>query len=148
MQETYEGFDQTPGRGWRALAANGNYQEAATLIDDFIAESPSARGKLGILNFHAGQMHAAAGNYEAAKVRLLLSLQMSYPPELEPQAKQWNAYVMATIAFLQGDKESLQKHRDEIARSSNDNGENSNLEAADRLLQNLGKPYSEAYLGK
>lgn len=55
--DSYEAFDQTPGRGWRALADDAKYQEAATLIDKFIAESPNAHGNIGILNFHAGQMH-------------------------------------------------------------------------------------------
>lgn len=146
--DSYEAFDQMPGRGWRALADDAKYQEAATLIDKFIAESPNAHGNIGILNFHAGQMHAAAGNYRAAEERFLLSLQTGYPPEFEPRAKQWNAYVMATIAFLHGDKGSLQKHRDEIAKGPTYNGENLNLKVAERLLQNLGRPYSEAYLGK
>jgi hypothetical protein len=146
--EPFEAFDQTPGRGWRALAEDAKYQEAATLIDRFIANSPNAHGNMRILNFHAGQMYAAAGNYNVAEERFWLSLQTGYPLEFEPQAKQWNSYVMATIAFLHGDKESLQKHRDEIAKGSGYNSEKLNLKVVERLLQNLGRPYLEAYLGK
>jgi len=61
----------------------------------------------------------------------------------------WNEYVNATIAFLQGDSESLNLHRERLAVASAKFPINRpNLASVDRLRSCLGKTYKEAYLCK
>jgi hypothetical protein len=89
-------------------------------------------------------MLARAGNYALAVQIARLTLR---PEEGEATGEfQWNAYVNATIAFLQADNESLRLHRERLAIASAKFPINRpNLVSADRLLACFGKPYKEAY---
>lgn len=49
---------------------------------------------------------------------------------------QWNSYVNATIAFLNNDIASFEKHSED---------ENYNKDILDRLRKGWGRPYKEAY---
>jgi len=49
---------------------------------------------------------------------------------------QWDSYVNATIAFLNNDIASFEKHSED---------ENYNKDILDRLRKGWGRPYKEAY---
>src|SRR5688500_4774706 len=120
---SFEDFDQTLGKGWRRLAAEERYHEAALLIDEFIAKNLSAKRMVVTLNFHAGQMYASADHYVTAKKRFLLCVESS----ASPFAENWNAYVAATIAFLAGDREACERSRAKLASGPDEPSKAPNL---------------------
>lgn len=140
---SFEGFDQTEDQGWRALSHQERWKEAGELIDRYIAVHPELTAwQLLPLNFHAGQMYAFAGEDDIARVRFSRSL----IPNPRPDAPiQWNAYVLATIAFLEGDIATLQQSREVILGGATVQGCKPNLNIVNSLIANLGKPYREAY---
>jgi hypothetical protein len=136
-------FDQSPGAGWRQLAENGSFLEAATLIDSYIKKHKNLNeSQTTILNFHAGQMYAFADDYETAIDRFKRSSYAQEPPQLPLR---WNAYVQATIAFLNEDLDRLKECRKEIAEGPTLEGEKPNLDVVDRLIRHFGERYSKAY---
>lgn len=134
-------FDQKDGAGWRSLSAAGCDAEAAILIEQFVAAQERPHP---VLVWHRAQMLARAGNIVQAVQVARLTLR---PRESEAQAEfQWNAYVDATIAFLQGDGASLQLQRERLAVAAAKFPINRpNLLSVDRLQSCFGKPYKEAY---
>lgn len=134
-------FDQNEAAGWRRLRAAGCDAEAAILIEQYVAaqEKPHA-----VLVWHRTQMLARAGDYVQA---IEVARQTLRPEASEADAEfQWNVYVNATIAFLQGDGEALKRHREHLAVASAKFPINRpNLVSVDRLQQCFGKPYKEAY---
>lgn len=60
----------------------------------------------------------------------------------------WNAYVRATIAFLERDRKKLAELREEIAKEPKLEGVVPNLDVVDRLIEYFDEPYSVAYRGK
>lgn len=137
MQE----FDQTDGKGWRALDEKGKDLEAAILIDNYVAfnEHRLNPGDIGTLTFHAAQSYAYADDYYSALICLETS-KNQYPKMLrfinetnltnednndflntfkDINEKGWIPYIEATISFLKGDliglqkaKQFLENHRD------------------------------------
>ena len=139
----YEAFDQKPNSGWRLLADDGQYEEAAILIVSYLAaheELDAAQERA--LHFHAGKMYAYANNYEKAKTSFASSL-MEVEPVESPIRR--NAYVKATIAFLNNDKNRLNTFREEIAAGPKLGNVTPNLDVVDTLIAHLGEPYSKAY---
>jgi len=57
----------------------------------------------------------------------------------------WNAYVNATLAFLNKDKEKLIKYRNQIAQGLEIKAIIPNLDVVDALIANFDEPYSIAY---
>ena len=146
LDDDYHAFDQTPGRGWRAIAERGWYHEAGELLDRYRAEHPGLdAGQLRILHFHAGQMYAHAYAYERARPRFLDSLMEEEPPDAPLL---WNDYVLATLAFLDGDRELLLLQRETLAAGPRIDGLAPNLAVVERLLAHLGEPYAVAYSGR
>ena len=139
----YETFDQTPKSGWRLLADEKKHAEAATLIEEFLTNGDELTpSQIRNLNFHAGQMHAFADNYVSAIQRFRLTLVATEP---EDSPIRWNAYVNATIAFLENDKDTLASCRNEISKGPKFGDVVPNLSVVDSLISHLGKSYSEAY---
>ena len=139
----YQTFDQAPGAGWRALADRGAYLTAGELIDAYLSTNESLEPSQRVnLAFHAGQAYAFAGAIELAKARFRSAF-VENEPSTSPI--RWNAYVRATIAFLEGDRATLESMRGEIAAGPDFNGIVPNLDVVDRLLAGFGGPYSEAY---
>lgn len=134
-------FDQKDGAGWRSLSAAACDAEAAVLIEQYVAAQERPHP---VLAWHRAQMLARAGNAVQAIEVARLTLR---PPESEAQAEfQWNAYVDATIAFLQADRASLQLQRERLAVAAAKFPVNRpNLVSVDRLQSCFGKPYKEAY---
>ncbi|WP_190481357.1 hypothetical protein [Pseudanabaena sp. FACHB-2040] len=147
----YDAFDQTPTQGWRRLADMECYRQAAELIVSYLNTNGNFRGnEHEILSFHAGQMYAYDGDYESAIpfFEQSFSSHEGIPPEFQPYIDAWNIYVNATISFLMQDQAALLACRDELAEGPTlDDGEVMNLNVVDRLIQNFGEPYSQAYSG-
>lgn len=136
----YEQFDQTEGRGFRALAARGCDKEAADLIEAYVAANGAAERSL---RWHVAQLRATQGDLAAAihHARSVLS-------EGEDFAKaplRWNDYVLATIAFLERDRAALQHHRDRVAAGREAHVGNAlNLKLLDALLRHFERDYRYA----
>ena len=142
----YNAFDQRPGRGWRQLAENGKFLDAARLIDQYIENHKSLDASQRVnLNFHAGQMYAFADDYRTAIDRFSVSTYAEEPPDLPLR---WNAYVQATIAFLNKDMKRLEECRKEILEGPTFDGEKANLDVVARLIKHFDRPYAEAYGGR
>jgi len=146
LELNYEAFDQRAGSGWRKIADEGRYLEAAKLIDLYEREKNGlVEWKRVALRFHAGQMYAFADKKELAIGRFKSAVVAKEPSD---SPVRWNAYVQATIAFLEKDREKLLKFRKEIANGHKWQGKVPNLDVVDRLLEHFGQPYIVAYRGK
>ncbi len=170
---SYTEFDQTPGQGWRALAEQKRFVEAARMIENYL----TVQTNLSVvdranLHFHAAQCLAFAGDTKDV-LDALAHLKRAYhtnemggiqmkearqankslekleqklvPPPDWPAPLRWNDYVSATEAFLKGDLAALKAAREKIAAAPRLIGDAENLEVVDRLIANFGKPYAEAY---
>ncbi|MCA9285341.1 MAG: hypothetical protein KDA22_09015 [Phycisphaerales bacterium] len=139
----FEQFDQTPGSGWRLLASAERFAEAGAVIDAYLQRHAELTpGQRQILSFHAGQVYAFGGDYTRARERFRASIT---PNEPKDAPIRWNAYVSATIAFLENDKAGLIYARGLIQDGPAINGVKPNLNFVDSFLENLGLPYSVAY---
>ena len=137
---SYEAFDQTMDSGMRILSAKGCHSETADLIEAYIDHNGATQSSL---RWHIAQHRATAGEYEAA-IKSARSV-LKEDEDLEQNPFRWNDYVLATIAFLEGDKESLLRHRDELAEGAElHHGNAINLKLLERLVNNFGKSYAEA----
>lgn len=143
LELTYEVFDQRPGGGWRKFAEEGKLLEAARLIDRYEREKKDLEEWQGVnLRFHAGQLYAFANQNDQALARFKTALRTK---ERAGSPISWNAYVRATIAFLERDRKKLTELREEIARGPKRQGVVPNLDVVDRLIEHFDKPYSVAY---
>ena len=139
----YNAFDQTSGHGWRKLADDGRHVEAAELVDTYLQQNEDLEDwQRNNLRFHAGQLYAFGNDYPTAIFRFKASVSASEPKE---SPIRWNAYVRATLAFLEEDLEQLVNMRDEIAQGPELQGSVPNLDIVDRLIEKFGQPYSIAY---
>jgi len=144
---SFQEFDQAMGKGWRALADAGRYEEAGIIIDQYLTEALESKRYSSMLNFHAGQCYAFAGKTEIAVERFQRSFQREEPESYVRLARQWNAYVNGTVAFLQGDRIKLQTSRNEVAAGPEGTMKELNTKVLDRLIDGLGKSYDEVYNG-
>lgn len=140
----YREFDQRPGEGWRGLAGGPDERLAcaltvAELIDEYARTNAEklTHFNLRILSWHAGQFYGFADRTNLARDRFIASMN---PDEAE-DAPPWNAYVRATVAFLDGDLDEIQRQRAVIVATESQ----MNLEVVDRLIAGFGKSYAEAY---
>ncbi|KTE77661.1 hypothetical protein [Sphingopyxis sp. A083] len=146
-------FDQDMNGGWRPLAANECYFEAAELIQKW-RESHGAKDST--LYWHEGQMRASAGQYSQA----VSLFEASRHPADQDRKWGWNLYVDGSIAFLKGDINALRSARDklsvlpappELEDLKDINGNPSrvawpmNLHVLDAFMRCWGQPYEVAY---
>jgi hypothetical protein len=97
-----QAFDQDMQGGLRALQNKGCYTEAAELIREWRHEK---RNHASILYTHEGQMRAFAGQTDQA----IALLRLTYKPMDIDADFGWNSYMDGTIAFLERDREGLEK---------------------------------------
>jgi hypothetical protein len=140
-------FDQDMKGGWRALDQRGCTLQAAMLLDVYNLDDVRSEHKgdnRSALYFHAGQLYAMAGASAIAVRRFYSSLD---PGESAEQAHvlSWNAYVLATIAFLKRDKEALRFQREQIAAGPKTDSNTTDLGVVDGLLRCWDKNYKDAY---
>lgn len=137
----FEAFDQDDHQGWRPLADAGCEAEAAALIAAYAAKQAHPHP---VLAWHRAQMLAEAGRTSNAIEAARATLHSAGSDDAS--GFDWNDYVNATIAFLQGDKPALQANRDRLAEAVAKTEMNQpNLRSADRLLRCFGQAYKIAY---
>ncbi len=96
-------FDQDiPNGGWRRLSNDGCYEEAAELIREWRHQK---RDHNSILYWHEGQMRAEAGQTQQA----IALFELTRKSQDFDADFGWNHYVDGTIAFLNGDREALNR---------------------------------------
>ena len=157
-------FDQDlPHGGWRKVGnIPGCEAAAAALIAAYRVKHPNSSSTVA---WHQGQMLASAGLNEQA-----IPVLESAKKDSSQAISGWNHYVDATIAFLSGDKESLERARDRLAAVPYDAALGMpplvdgyiefptqpgqppirtrwppNIGVVEGLVKCFGKPYSEAY---
>jgi hypothetical protein len=137
LQLNYHAFDQESKSGWRSLADQEKYLDAAKLIDRYLEDKQDLTDQQRVmLNFHAGQLYACANQPDQANDRLQSTIDAKEP--LDPE--KWNAYVKATMAFLRRDYSELLKMREAVAKGPIQR----NLKTIDQLIQHFGQPYCTA----
>jgi hypothetical protein len=135
----HHGFDQTSNGGWRKFGSANNYQAAINSIIKFVKKNGWGNEKNGshALRWHLFQLYAMAGKMVEAKKVIESVIQKDI----------WNDYyTRGTLAWLNKDKEALQKEID-AAKADTYYVENvgTNIEIMERLLNGIGKPYKEVY---
>jgi len=140
MNLSYEEFDQTMDSGFRVLSAQGCHSEAADLIERYIEVNSAEQNSL---RWHIAQARAMSGeNAEAIRYARTTLLE---DEDFSERALRWNDYVLATIAFLEGDRERLLYHREKIAEGVGEHpGNELNLRLVDALVDHSGTDYSTA----
>lgn len=136
----YEAFDQTEGQGFRVLAARACHREAADLIERYIAANGAAERSL---RWHAAQLRASSGE-TAAAIRHARSV-LAESEDFANNPLRWNDYVLATIAFLERDREALLRHRAAVAAGKDAHFGNAlNLKLLDSLVKHYERDYAWA----
>jgi len=160
LQQDFQTFDQTD-EGWRGLARKDCFVEAAELIAVYhaaLAGDLDARERSG-LDWHEGQMRAFAGETEAA-IEL-------FERTREGRNAVMEAYLDATLAFLEGDRAGLEAARERLLAVPEPEGFAAsiatfrerfpdhdppvwpvNLHLVDRLRACFGESYAIAYSGE
>lgn len=143
LAQEWETFDQTPHQGWRQYAEDLKcFAIAGELIEQYLARHPEISGKQRmIMAFHAGQMYAFKNDATGA----LPHFYRGFNPDEDPaSSNRWNAYVRATIAFLEQDRDTLAASR-AVLEARRDNRMNRiNLRIVRAFDEAFGKSYAEA----
>ena len=141
---TYGTFNNTPGQGWRELAANSEFKKAATLIQRYIDANTSILKpwEVGVLQFHMGQMQACAGKTSLA----LESLRNAAAANIAGgDQADFMSYVIATQAFLEGNETALIAAQESIMKAEKSSA-NDILRMKIQVLRNrFGSSYRNAW---
>ncbi len=127
---TIDEFDQS-SVGFRQYA--NQYELINLIIPHFITKNSISDKEARNLHWYLGQIHAFNNNYEDA----ISEMQQSY---LEGSIS-WNCSVRGTKAFLEKDKETLQKSLDTLGQQENI----MNIEFLDKFVEHFDKSYRSAY---
>ncbi len=106
----FEEFDQDPKGGWRALGdRRGCEARGARLIEAYLKKHQNdiPAKRVATLNWHLGQMWAAAGNARKA----IVAFEATKPEGDDAQ----NFYADATIAYLKRDRVAFDQARAGLA---------------------------------
>lgn len=107
---TLQVFDGDPDAGWRPLADRpGCSLETADLIADYRRQQPKAAGDLPLI-WREAQLRALGRQRDPASALM----RTTYKPA-HADVGGWNAYVDATIAFLDDDLPGLKQARARLA---------------------------------
>ena len=140
LELSYKEFDQTEGKGMRVLAYAGCAKEAADLVVAYIKKNDA---KESSLFWHVAQLRASSGD-NAEAVRYARQ-SLAKEEDWSKRPFRWNDYVLATIAFLEKDKEKFLQHRESVAQGKDlHSGNAMNLKLLDGLLKNFEKDYQQA----
>lgn len=138
---SFDAFDQSEN-GWRLLSDETCYMAASQLIIHYVAAHPKlVQWQKANLYFHAGQLYA----FDERNVAAVQMMHKAHHVAPTPEARYWNAYVDATIAFLNKNKFALKRNRD-IMSSLAFGKPDINLMIVDNMLTHFYKPYSQVYV--
>ncbi len=142
-------FDQGPN-GWGKLRDEGSFLKAANAIGEYLNVNTAAilaQGKseesieIEDLRFHQGQMLAASGEEHYAQA--IRSFSTSFKDD-----DCWDSYVWATIAFLEGNGDKIERAIQTIENSTQKEKRQGNIEIVRSLKQALEhgvRDYQAAY---
>jgi len=141
-------FDQTQNSGWRIFVnpTRKEYLIAAKLMEDYLARHKdlTARQRV-IIHYHAAHqyIYRAVRTNEGDVRDAFPHLDSAIIPENEEAPSiDWNEMVIATKAFLAGDRATLLAVRSRVAALSPEAVRYlKSPHAPEDLLKNLGKPY-------
>lgn len=140
LQLPYQQFDQTEHQGFRLLAEQQCDQQAADLIEAYIAKN---QAKQSSLRWHIAQLRASSGDYANA-IRYANTV-LNEQEDFSKNPLRWNDYVKATIAFLERDRKALQVHRDRVVAAAAEHfGNELNGKLLDALLRHFDRDYRYA----
>lgn len=140
----------TASEGWQSLAVNDCYIEAADAISGWHrAHAAALTGEqLRTLTWNAGLMRGAGGDYQSA----IFLFRQTFPEFGENAAQHYYTYAM--IAFLERDRDGLQRIRDALASMPEPDGGAPdgagwppNLQSVDNLLTCYDSPFGWAIVG-
>ncbi|PCO05741.1 hypothetical protein AWR36_006940 [Microbulbifer flavimaris] len=152
MRLSFAEFDQDPEKGWRPFYEKRCFGAAQELLSMYIERNPGVAKKNFMLNFHAGQMCAFTGDYEAAETYF----RKSYSGRVSSWSN-WDAFVDANIAFINSDISDLERAKSKIEQQvtitegaypnfpSHLYGKKINLDVVKAFMACIGKSYSIAY---
>jgi hypothetical protein len=145
MEQDFWTFDQSQV-GHRLFDSEYCNILSAQLIDSYLLSNLEnlSESYNRILHWHAGQNYAFEDIVDVALVRFRSSYNPDEPVDTDFH---WNAYVAATIAFLQKDRAALAQARSEFGESPSSN-DMINLRIIDRFIRCFDSNYSDAYSGK
>ncbi len=140
LKLSYQAFDQTMKGGFRALDELGCTKAAGDLIEAYIQANNANQSSL---RWHIAQLRAKEGRAEEA-VKYAKTV-LSKSEDFSKDPLRWNDYVLATIAFLERDKEKLVLHRNKVAEGKEAYFGNAlNLKLLDALIKHFDKNYEYA----
>lgn len=139
----WEAFDQGP-HGFRSVASGESYCPllAAELIEDYLQQHEELTTKQRYVSeFHAGQLFAGANEVS----RALAHFYRGFNPHEDPSGDgKWNAYVRATIAFLERDRETLEASLRVLENHRQNPMNATNLRLVRGFSQHFDSSYDEA----
>lgn len=147
--QSYETFNSS-AEGWQALAVNDCYIEAANAISAWHRAHGSdlTAEQLRALTWNAGLMRGAGGDYQSA----IFLFRQTFPERGESAAGHY--YTHAMIAFLERDRDGLQRIRDALASMPEPEGGAPdgeawppNLQSVDNLVTCFDSPFGWAVVG-
>ncbi len=123
-----------------AMANEKCDKQVADLIEKYIEVN---NAKQSSLRWHVAQLRAHDNDYIAA-IKWSKSV-LRENEDYHENALRWNDYVLATIAFLEKDKEPLIVHRNNVEKAKEEHFGNSlNLKYLDSLIKYFDESYKYA----
>ena len=139
----WEAFDQG-AEGFRKFVAGEHYcpRETGELIAKYLETHPELTVKQRYISeFHAGQQFAGANDIP----RALAHFYHGFNPHEDPAGDgKWNAYVRATIAFLEKDRDTLEASLRVLERHIDNRMNAINTRLVRSFMKNFDKTYDEA----
>lgn len=143
-------FDQTQNSGWRIYVnpERKQYREAISLMEDYLARHPGLPPRQqAILRYHAAHHYiyrAVRGGDGDPREAIPLLDQAIVPKDATPPSADWNDLVLATKAFLLGDRPALLAVKARVAALPPASVKYLiSPSTPDELLAHLGEPYGD-----
>jgi hypothetical protein len=133
-QEEFDGFNCC----WRRLSAEKHYTDAATLLEDYVLNSPNAERK-NPLYWHTGQMYACAGDTNKAVKYMKKTYNVFYKWFGDTQ---WYYFAKANVAFIERDRKKLENI---IAKWEKTLPKDGNYNDLLKLLNRWDLPYCDVF---
>ena len=143
---SFEDFDQkgVTSTTSRSLGDRRCYPQAAAAAEHYLLYGPElTERQRNIATWHLGQYMALAGDEDGAR-KVIAATRRPYTPE--PDAFDWNTYVLGSWAFLNKDRQALDQATQRLTAAP---GQRNALNALvlKRFQRCFSKSYQEAYEG-
>lgn len=139
LSEDFTQFDQHLDSGWRLVAFQRKYLEAATLMETY--QKQNAQTLLpwqnASLAYHLGVVYSLMNERQTA----IFWFRQALAPKLLGNP----AYVYAHIAFEANDREDLLQARDKIVKYKPSTTRTEDLGETDAMIEYFGEPFEAAF---